>query len=82
MTVKNAARDVLAAMNVLRHAGVACADLKPLSLPMTDLELQQRAHFIDAVLRTRYKLKLSRARAAGLEGALVRFKDQREARRA
>lgn len=82
MTVKNAASDVLAAVNVLQHARRACADLKPLGSPMTPTELEQRAQIIDTVVRTRKLLQLLQGRAEDLEVALDRFKARREAMRA
>jgi hypothetical protein len=82
MTVKNAASDVLAAVNVLQHARRACADLKPLGSPMTVAELEQRAQIIDTVVRTRKLLQLLQGRAGDLEFALERFKARREAMRA
>ena len=80
MSVKNAAANVLAAVNVMHHAKSACAKLNPLSEPLTLLELQQRADMIDKVIRARAKLQQLRNRAAALEGALARFKARREAR--
>lgn len=82
MTVKNAASDVLVAVNVLQHARRACADLKPLGSPMTPAELEQRAQIIDTVVRTRKLLQLLQGRADDLEAALDRFKARREAIRA
>jgi hypothetical protein len=80
MTVKNAAANVLAAVNVMTHARHACARLNPLSEPLTLLELQQRADMIDKVIRARSKLQQLRNRAAMLEDALTRFKARREAK--
>jgi hypothetical protein len=82
MTVKNAAGDVLAAVNVLQHARKACAELKPLGSPLTQAELEQRAQIIDTVVRTRRLLQLLQRRADDLEAALDRFKARREAMRA
>jgi len=82
MTVKNAAANVLAAVNVMHHAKSACAKLNPLSAPLTLLELQQRADMIDKVIRARSKLLQLRNRAAMLEDALARFKARREAKAA
>ncbi|MEP7043910.1 MAG: hypothetical protein ABI843_12670 [Dokdonella sp.] len=82
MTVKNAAADVLAAVSVLERARAASLHLNPLSEPMTAAELQQRADMIDKVIRARSKLQQLRNRAEALEGALVRFKQRREAMRA
>ena len=59
---------------------IACAQLNPLSEPLTLLELQQRADMIDKVIRARSKLQQLRNRAAMLEDALVRFKARREAK--
>ena len=58
MTAKNAASDVLVAVNVLQHAREACANLKPLGSRMTTAELEQRARIIDTVVRTRRLLRL------------------------
>ena len=80
MTVKNAAANVLAAVNVMHHAKETCAKLNPLSEPLTLLELQQRADMIDKVIRARSKLQQLRNRAAMLEDALARFKARREAK--
>jgi hypothetical protein len=82
MSVKNAAANVLAAVNVMAHAKNACARLDPLSAPLTLLELQQRADMIDKVIRARSKLQQLRHRAAMLEDALARFKARREAKAA
>ena len=80
MIAKNAAADVLAAVSVMTHAQEACARLNPLNVPMTMLELQQRAEMIDRVIRARSKLQQLRNRAEALEGALARFKARREAK--
>ena len=80
MSVKNAAANVLAAVNVMHHAKRACVRLNPLSEPLTLLELQQRADMIDKVIRARSKLQQLRHRAAMLEDALARFKARREAK--
>ena len=64
----------------MHHAKRACAQLNPLSEPLTLLELQQRADMIDKVIRARSKLQQLRNRAAMLEDALVRFKARREAK--
>ena len=58
MSAKNAAGDLLAAVNLLQHAREACADLKPLASPMTPAELEQRARIIDTVVRTRRLLQM------------------------
>jgi hypothetical protein len=79
MTVKNAAADVLAAVNLMTHARDACTRLNPLSAPMTLHQLQQRADMIDKVIRARSKLQQLRNRAAALEDALARFKARRAA---
>ncbi|MEO7430557.1 MAG: hypothetical protein ABIR62_00635 [Dokdonella sp.] len=81
MPVQNAAATVMAAVSVLQEARSACADLHPLSFPMTDRELQQRAEMIDKIIRARRKLQLLRDRAEALEDALGRFKARREAMR-
>ena len=69
MTVKNAAGDVLAAVNVLQHAREACADLKPLGSTMTSAELEQRARIIDTVVRTRRLLQLLQQQCTDVPGA-------------
>jgi hypothetical protein len=81
MPVQNAAATVMAAVSVLQEARTACANLHPLSFPMTDRELHQRADMIDKVIRARRKLQLLRDRAEALEGALDRFKARRAAMR-
>ena len=82
MQAKKAATDVLAAVQVLQHAREACANLKPLSHPMTPEELAQRAKMIETVIRTRKLLQMIQGRADDLSGALKRFKARREAIRA
>ncbi len=82
MIAKNAAADVMAAVNVLERARDASVHLHPLSTPMTSAELQQRADMIAKVIRARSKLQQLRNRAEALEGALARFKQRREAMRA
>lgn len=82
MIVKNAAADVMAAINVLERARVVSTQLNPLGTPMTFEELQQRADMIAKVIRARSKLQQLRNRAEALEGALARFKQRREAMRA
>lgn len=82
MTIKNAATDVLAAVNVLEHARDASHKLSSLGATMTDDELRQRAEMIARVIRARSKLQQLRNRAEALEGALSRFKQRREAMRA
>ena len=80
MTVKNAAADVLAAVDVMTHARIACERLDPLSSPMTLQQLRQRAEMIDKVIRARTKLQQLRNRAAAIEEALARIKARREAK--
>ncbi len=82
MQAKKAATDVLAAVQVLQYAREACANLKPLSHPMTPEELAQRAKMIETIIRTRKLLAALRARADDLSGALERFKTRREEMRA
>jgi hypothetical protein len=79
MTVKNAAVDVLAAVEVLQHARVACATLKPQSYPLSEQERQQRARIIDTVIRTRRLLKQLQARTDDPDDGLARFEQQHEA---
>ncbi|MEO7324380.1 MAG: hypothetical protein ABIW82_06095 [Dokdonella sp.] len=82
MSVKNAATDLMAAINVLERARDASAMLRPLTSPMSDRELVQRANMIAKIIRARSKLQQLRNRAEALEGALDRFKARREALRA
>jgi hypothetical protein len=82
MPIRKTADDVLAAVNVMQRARDACADLKPLTQPMTEDELEERARMIDKVIRARRKLQLLRDRAEALEHALGRFKSRRAAIRA
>jgi hypothetical protein len=82
MSVKNAATNVMAAVSVMERARDACANLRPLSSPMTLRELEQRAEMIAKVIRARAKLQQLRNRAEVLESALIRFKARREAMRA
>jgi hypothetical protein len=74
--------NALTSANVMQRARDACADLKPLTDPMTEEELQQRAEMIDKVIRARRKLQLLRDRTQALKDALGRFKTQRDAIRA
>jgi hypothetical protein len=82
MGVNTDVHNVLAAVSVMQRARDACSDLKPLSCPMTDQELQQRAAVIEKVINARRKLQHLRDRAESLQGALDRFKVRREAMRA
>lgn len=77
MNVKSAAKDVLSAVNVLRHARDASLELRPLSYPMTDEELQARALLTARVIETRAKLEHLRNRAVDLQQSLERFKARR-----
>jgi hypothetical protein len=82
MGVNTNLRNVVLAIDSLRGAQAACANLKPMAMPMTDRELHQRAEVIDKVIRARRKLQQLRDRAETLQGALDRFKARREAMRA
>jgi hypothetical protein len=82
MEAKNAATDVLAAVQVMEHARKACAHLKPLDTPMSEAELLERARMIDTVVRTRKLLQRIQNRADDLGEALQRFKERRDAMRA
>ncbi|MET0226830.1 MAG: hypothetical protein ABW187_10340 [Dokdonella sp.] len=82
MIVNNAAADVMAAVNGLERARDASGHLHSLGTPMIATELQQRADMIAKVIRARSKLQQPRDRAAALDGALLRFKQRREALRA
>ena len=82
MRVKKATNDLPAVVNVTQRARDACADLKPLTEPMTPEELQERAEMIDRVVRARNKLQLLRNRTTALQEALTLFKKQRCAMRA
>jgi hypothetical protein len=82
MGVNTNVHQVLAAVSVLERARDVCSNLKPMSCPMTDLELHQRAAVIEKVISARCKLQQLRNRAEALECALERFKTRREALRA
>lgn len=82
MSVKNAATDLMAAINVLERARDASTLLRPMTAPMSERELVQRANMIAKVIRARSKLQQLRNRAEALEDALGRFKARREALRA
>jgi BMFP domain-containing protein YqiC len=82
MSVKNAASDVMAAVNVMQRARDVSANLRPLDTPMSEHELAQRAAMIAKVIRARSKLQQLRNRAEALEEALDRFKARRAAMRA
>lgn len=73
---------MLAAVGTLQRAREACANLKPLSHPMSPEELAQRARIIETVIRTRKLLQTLQGRADDLGEALARFKARREAMRA
>jgi hypothetical protein len=72
-------RNAAIAVNVLEGARDACVNLKPMSMHMTDQELQQRAQVVAHVIRARSKLQLLRDRAEQLKGDLERFKRRRQA---
>ena len=77
MVVKNAAKDVMAAVAVMEHARSACANLSPLGLPMTPAQIEHRARVIAAVINASRKLQLLRDRAISLESALARFRTRK-----
>jgi len=74
MQAMNAAKNVLAAVAVMERARGACANLRPLGVPMTQAELEHRARVIAAVVNASRKLQQLRDRAVSLEHALARFK--------
>ena len=74
-------RNAVLAIDSLREAQHACADLKPTAMSMTDEELRGRAELIERVIRTRAKLQEVRDRAENLQAALERFKQRRAAMR-
>ena len=82
MSVKNAVSDVMAAVNVMQRARDVSTNLSPLTSPMSEHELAQRAVMIAKVIRARSKLQQLRNRAEALEDALDRFKARRAAMRA
>ena len=82
MGVNTNLRNAVVAIESLRGAKDACANLKPMAMEMTDEELHQRALVIEKVIRARQKLQNLRDRAETLQGALDRFKARREAMRA
>jgi hypothetical protein len=75
-------RNAAVAVTVLEGARDACINLKPMSMHMTDQELQQRAQVVAHVIYARAKLQLLSQRAEQLKGDLDRFKARREAMRA
>src|SRR3954462_9978300 len=74
MQVKDAARDVMAAVALMEQARNACANLSPLGLPMSDAQIEHRARVIAAVIKASRKLQQLRDRAVSLESALARFR--------
>ena len=72
--VKNAAKDVMAAVAVMEHARSACANLSPLGLPMSPEQIEHRARVIAAVINASRKLQQLRDRALSLETALARVR--------
>jgi hypothetical protein len=74
MLVKNAAKDVMAAVAVMQHARDACANLSPMGLPMSPAQIEHRARVIAAVINASRKLQQLRDRAVSLESALARFR--------
>jgi hypothetical protein len=82
MNTKANLHNVVLAIDSLRGAQRACANLKPLAMEMTDQEIFQRAIVVEKVIRARSKLQQLRNRAEALQGALDRFKAKREAMRA
>jgi len=77
MSLHEASIHANVAVNSLNAVRSICADLAPLSMPMTDEQLRQRAQLIHSVLRARQRMQLLRDRAVTLSDALERFRMRR-----
>ncbi|WP_440224641.1 hypothetical protein ACQQ2N_05290 [Dokdonella sp. MW10] len=66
------------AVSTLHNVRSICADLAPLSMPMDDQQLRQRARLIHGALRAREQMQALRDRAVRLAGALERFRQRRD----
>jgi len=82
MPVHSAVKDVMAAIEVLKHAKAACAHLTPPGAMRRQEDLITRARLIHSVIQTRRKLQALHQRTLALGEAVERFKAQRLAMRA
>ncbi len=78
MSMQEASTNARAAVNALQAVSAICADLAPLSMPLSDEQLRQRARLIHSVLRARERMQVLRDRAEALAGALARFRNRRD----
>ncbi|HNR91395.1 MAG TPA: hypothetical protein PKO41_03110 [Dokdonella sp.] len=77
MSMQAATVNARAAVNALQGVSVICRNLAPLSSPMDDEQLRQRARLIDSVLRARRQMELLHNRAVQLAASLDRFHQRR-----
>ena len=77
MSMQQAAVNARAAVNALQNVTVICRNLAPLSAPMDDEQLRQRARLIHSVLRARQQMEQLRNRAVQLASSLDRFRLRR-----
>jgi hypothetical protein len=77
MSMQEASLNARAAVNALHNVTVICRNLAPLSAPMDDEQLRQRARLIHSVLRARRQMELLRNRAVQLAASLDRFRQRR-----
>ena len=77
MSMQQAALNARAAVNALHNVTVICRNLSPLSSPMDDEQLRQRARLIHSVLRARQQMEQLRNRAVQLASSLERFRVRR-----
>lgn len=77
MSMREATINARAAVNAMQGVSAICRDLAPLSMPMDDEQLRQRARLIDSILRARRQMELLRNRAAQLAASLDRFHQRR-----
>jgi hypothetical protein len=78
MSMKKASADAKVAVSSLQAIGEICADLSPLSMPMSDEQIRQRADLIRSVIQTRQQMLLFRDRANALAEALERFRARQQ----
>jgi len=78
MSMHEATMNARAAVNALHNVSAICRNLVPLSAPMDEEQLRQRARLIDSVLRARRQMELLRNRAAQLAASLDRFHLRRQ----
>ncbi len=78
MSMHEATLNARAAVNALHNVTAICRNLAPLSAPMNEEQLRQRARLIDSVLRARRQMELLRNRAVQLAVSLERFRQRRQ----